>query len=92
MFQQVHGIILFGPIIAAFHAGDENFKTFHITRIVRHRLGQRRNFNRMPENQRRLNQILFDQFKRLHQRLADARLRFVHADAAPDGDSLRRPI
>ena len=69
------GIVLLGPVIAAFHAGDKNLEPFRETRIAGHRFGQGRDFHWMAIDQCRLDQCRFDsEFKGLYQRLANARL------------------
>src|ERR1044071_7552519 len=62
-FEEADGIVLFGPIVAAFHAGDKDFEAFDEARVFGHRLGERRDFDRMSEHQRWLDQLRLNQFE-----------------------------
>ncbi len=37
---QMGRVVLLGPVVAAFHAGDEDLEAFHEARVLGHRLGK----------------------------------------------------
>ena len=77
--QQVGRVVLLGPVVAAFHAGDEDLEALDEAGVLGHGLGQRRNLDRVPIHERGLDQVRLHALERLHQRLADAGLRLVDA-------------
>ena len=86
--QQVGRVVLLGPVVAAFHAGDEDLEALHEARVLGHGLGQRRDLDRVPIHERRLNEVRFHALERLHQGLADAGLRLVDSQGGQPGVGL----
>src|SRR6185503_15439340 len=58
--EELNGIILLGPIVAAFHSRNENFESLGVTAVLRHGLGERRDFHRVAEDERWLDEGRFD--------------------------------
>jgi len=87
-FEQMRGIVLFGPIVAALHAGDEDFESLDKPWVLSHWFGQRRNLDWMAEHQCGLNQLRFDEFESLDHCFAHAGLFFLDAKRSQAGVGL----